>query len=161
MLKGGFQQAGLRPGTESVGLAVGFEVAMQLWHQEREERQTRLTTLRDRLEGLLRAELPNIVVHGVGATRLPHTSNIAFPGIDRQAFLMALDLAGVGCSTGSACASGSSEPSPVLLAMGVDRPLVDGSLRFSCGAQTTLAEIDEAAERITRIYRDLRTKNRS
>jgi cysteine desulfurase len=160
MLKGGFQQAGLRPGTESVALAVGFEVAMQLWHQEREAREARLTTMRDRLEGLLRGELPNIVVHGAGATRLPHTSNIAFPGIDRQAYLMALDLAGVGCSTGSACASGSSEPSPVLLAMGVDRPLVDSSLRFSCGAQTTLAEIDEAAERITRIYRDLRTKNR-
>ncbi len=160
LFSGGFQQAGLRPGTESVALAVGFAVALQQWHDERDARRERLTMLRDRFESRLRAELSNIVVHGAAAERLPHTSNIAFPGVDRQAMLLALDLAGVACSTGSACASGSSEPSPVLLAMGVERALVDASLRFSAGAQSTLAEIDEATERITRIYRDLRTKNR-
>ncbi|MBL8828562.1 MAG: cysteine desulfurase [Planctomycetaceae bacterium] len=160
LFSGGFQQAGLRPGTESVALAVGFEVALRQWHEERAARRERLTMLRDRFEARLRAELSNIVVHGAAVERLPHTSNIAFPGVDRQALLMALDLAGVACSTGSACASGSSEPSPVLLAMGVERGLVDASLRFSAGAQTTLAEIDEATERITRIYRDLRAKNR-
>lgn len=160
LFSGGFQQAGLRPGTESVALAVGFAVALQQWHDERDARRERLTMLRDRFETRLRAELSNIVVHGAAAERLPHTSNVAFPGVDRQAMLLALDLAGVACSTGSACASGSSEPSPVLLAMGVERASVDASLRFSAGAQTTLAEIDEATERITRIYRDLRTKNR-
>lgn len=160
LFRGGFQQAGLRPGTESVALAVGFAAALQAWFDERDERQQRLVTLRDRFESLLRAELPNIDVHGATAPRLPHTANIAFPGIDRQAMLMALDLAGVACSTGSACASGSSEPSPVLLAMGVERSLVDASLRFSIGALTTAAEIDESVTRIVRVDRELRSKNR-
>ena len=83
-----------------------------------------------------------------GANRLPHTSNLAFVGLDRQALSMALDLAGVACSTGSACASGSSEPSHVLLAMGLERELVNSSLRFSLGAETTAADINEAVRRI-------------
>ena len=68
---------------------------------------------------------------------------------------MALDMAGVACSTGSACASGSSEPSPVLLAMGLPREIVDSSLRFSLGADTTESEIDEAGQRISRVVRGL------
>ncbi len=88
------------------------------------------------------------MVNGAGANRLPHTSNLAFLGIDRQALAMALDLAGVACSTGSACASGSSEPSHVLLAMELEPELVASSLRFSLGAETTAGEIDEAVRRI-------------
>lgn len=148
ILFGGFQQAGLRPGTESPELAIGLRTALELWSTEADARAARMARLRDRFENQLRAARPEIVVIGADSSRLPHTSNIAFPGIDRQSLLMALDLAGVSCSTGSACASGSSEPSPVLLAMGLPKPLVDGSLRFSLGAETTESEIDQAVERI-------------
>lgn len=158
LMVGGFQQAGLRPGTEPVALAVGFAMATQLWQNQVGIRLRRMAELRDHFERSLLDLSPEVVINGGTSLRLPHTSNLAFPGTDRQALLMALDLAGVACSTGSACASGSSEPSPVLLAMGVSRSLVDASLRFSLGATTTSAEIDEAVTRIARVYRDLRGK---
>jgi cysteine desulfurase len=102
--------------------------------------------------------LPELIVHGSAAPRLPHTSGIAFRGLDRQALQMALDQAGVACSTGSACASGSSEPSPVLLAMGCENAEIEGSLRFSLGAFTTAAEIDQASRRILSVVNDLRSQ---
>ena len=100
------------------------------------------------MEAALKTGCPRLVVNAAGAHRLPHTSNLSFRGLDRRALLMALDLAGIACSSGSACASGSSEPSPVLLAMGCDKETVAGSLRFSLGATTTADEIDEAVRRI-------------
>jgi cysteine desulfurase len=155
-LYGGHQQAGLRPGTQSVALAIGVQVALECWQREAAERTERLRHLRDRLEQAIVAELPAAEVIGQGAERLPNTSNIAFVGLDRQALLMALDLAGVACSSGSACASGSSEPSPVLVAMGLEKPLIDGSVRLSLGATTTAAEIDEASRRILAVCKQLR-----
>jgi len=155
-LHGGFQQASLRPGTEDVSLAVGMHKGLELWQAEADERRRRMEQLRDLFEQQLRAGDPSVVVNGRDAPRLPHTSNISFPGIDRQAMLMALDMAGVACSTGSACASGSSEPSPVLLAMGCDEEVISGSLRFSLGAGTTAADIEKAAGRILRVAHDLR-----
>ncbi len=148
LLWGGFHEQGLRPGTESVALAVGMFTALDIFQREQAARLDRLTRLRDRFETALRAGFPTVVIHGAAADRLPNTTCAAFPGHDRQALVMALDLAGVACSTGSACASGSSEPSPTLLAMGLPKPLVESSLRFSLGATTTEAEIDEAAARI-------------
>jgi cysteine desulfurase len=155
-LHGGFQQAGLRPGTESVALAIGLATALELWSQEADARRERMTLLRDSLERQLLAGDPRAVVIGAAASRLPHTSNIAFRGLDRQALVMALDLAGVACSTGSACASGSSEPSPALVAMGLPEEQVSSSLRFSLGATTTAAEVDEAARRILSVVNRLR-----
>jgi len=155
LMFGGHQQEGLRPGTESAALAVGMATALELWQHEQEECTRRLTTLRDRFEGQLRAELPNIVVHGVNASRLPQTSNIAFPGLDGQILLMALDLAGVACSVGSACSSGSTELSPTLRAMDLSNDLVASSLRFSLGATTTEAEVDEAVQRIVHVCREI------
>jgi cysteine desulfurase len=156
MLYGGFQQAGVRPGTECVALAEGFARALQLAAEELDPRTRHLVTLRDRLESGLAAEFPDIVINGSGAARLPHTSNLSLPGCDRQALLMALDAAGVACSTGSACASGSSEPSPVLIAMGLPVEIVESSLRFSLAADTTKEEIEQAIERISRVFRGLR-----
>jgi cysteine desulfurase len=153
---GGFQQGGLRPGTESVALAVGMHQALELWHAERYERAVRTRQLRDRFEGLILTGLPSAVVIGREAERLPHTSHIAFIGIDRQALFMALDQAGVACSTGSACASGSSEPSPVLLAMGCDKEVVTSALRFSLGATTTAQEVEQASRRIIHCCNNLR-----
>jgi cysteine desulfurase len=149
LLYGGFQQAGLRPGTEAVALAAGAHAALEAWQRDQGARIVRLTALRDRLEqGLSAGYDGQVVVNGAAAERLPNTSNLALVGLERQALLMALDLAAVACSTGSACASGSSEPSPVLSAMGCPKPVLAGSLRFSLGATTTPEEIDEAIERI-------------
>jgi cysteine desulfurase len=145
---GGFQQAGERPGTESVALAVGMSRALEAWHGESSIRDARLRNLRDRFEQSIRAGWPAAVVIGAQAERLPHTSQIAFVGLDRQALFMALDQAGVACSPGSACASGSSEPSPVLLAMGCDAAVVRSALRFSFGGFTTAAEVEAAVHRI-------------
>jgi cysteine desulfurase len=158
-LFGGFQQEGLRPGTESVALAVGMLRALELWHAERDERTARLTKLRDDFERAIRAGWPAAVVIGAESPRLPHTSNIAFIGLDRQALFIVLDQAGVACSTGSACASGSSEPSSTHLAMGLDRAVSGSALRFSLGVGTTAAEIDEAGRRILKICNDLGSKN--
>ena len=158
LLHGGFQQAGFRPGTEDVALAIGMFTALQLWQREAAERAARMAQLRDRLEAQLLVGDANVVINGAAATRLPHTTNIAFVGLNRQALLMALDLAGVACSTGSACASGSSEPSPVLLAMGCAEGVVEGSLRLSLGATTTPAEVDEAARRILLTVNELRRR---
>jgi cysteine desulfurase len=83
--------------------------------------------------------------------------NVSFPGIDRQAFLMAADMQGLAISTGSACASGSSDPSSVLVAMGLDRDITEGSIRLSLSHQSSLQEINLAADRIAMIYNDLRS----
>jgi cysteine desulfurase len=147
-LFGGFQQGGLRPGIEPLALAVGLRRALELFQAAAEPRAQRMRELRNRLEAGLKAGFEGTRVNGAGAPRLPHTSNLAFLGLDRQALAMALDLAGIACSTGSACASGSSEPSHVLLAMGCSREIVASSLRFSLGAETTADEIDEAVRRI-------------
>jgi cysteine desulfurase len=156
LLFGGHQQQGLRPGTESVALAVGMRTALELWRQEQEEHRRRLTALRERFEAELKAGYPEAVVHGQAAPRLPHTTNIAFPGLDGQVLLVALDMSGVACSVGSACASGSTELSPTLRAMGLANGIVASSLRFSLGVTTTEAEIDEAVRRILDVCRQLR-----
>jgi cysteine desulfurase len=153
LLFGGFQQEGLRPGTEPVELAVGLHAALAVAMRELAQRAARMRALRDRFESALRSALPGLVIHGAAVERLPHTSNLSFAGCDRQALFIALDLAGVACSTGSACASGSSEPSAALAAMGLPAEQLGSSLRFSLGAGTTADEVDQAVAQITRICR--------
>lgn len=155
LLFGGFQQGGLRPGTEAIAPAVGFAEALRLAAAD-SGRSRRMQELRETLERLLLSAEPSLQIVGSAAERLPHTSNLAFPGLDRQALLMALDARGVACSTGSACASGSSEPSPVLQAMGLPAEVVEGSIRLSLGADTTAAEVREAATRILEAVEQLR-----
>ena len=145
---GGSQQAQLRPGTESVPLSAGLSRALEMWDAQRETRPTHLAELRDRFETLITASWPTAVILGQKAPRLPHTSNIALVGVDRQALLLALDQAGVACSTGSACASGSSEPSPVHQAMGCSEKVCQSALRFSLGVPTTRSDVEEAARRV-------------
>ncbi len=156
ILFGGAQQLSLRPGTESTPLVTGMRTALELCLKEQERRCAAMARLRDRLEERLLAGWPGAVVLGGEAPRAPHTSNIAFPPVDRQAAIMALDLAGVACSTGSACASGSSEPSPVHLAMGLPPSLVRSALRFSVSVLNIEDEIEEAARRILRVLHTLR-----
>jgi len=155
LIYGGHQQAALRPGTESVALVVGMLTALEIWQRDHEAHTQHLTALRDRFEAGLKAGIPDLAINGAGAERLPHTSNVAFGGLDGQMLLMALDIAGVACSVGSACSSGSVELSPTLLAMGLPKTVVSSSLRFSLGATTTEAEIDEAVRRIVHVYNEL------
>ncbi|MBC7853043.1 MAG: cysteine desulfurase [Pirellulaceae bacterium] len=156
LFHGGFQQGGLRPGTESVALAVGFYTALVMADRELSKRQTRMTALREELETLLLAGAPGAVIIGAASPRLPTTTCIAFPGINRQALVMALDMAGVACSTGSACASGSSEPSATLVAMGLPQEQIESAIRLSLSAVTTPAEVQEAAQRILKCVNHLR-----
>ncbi len=155
LLFGGHQQGGIRPGTESVVLAVGMHTALRLWQEQRDAEARRLQALRDSFEQGLAAGFPGLVVNGQSADRLPNTSSVAFPGTDGQVLLMALDMAGIACSVGSACSSGSTELSPTLRAMGLPQEVVVSSLRFSLGATTTRAEVDEAVRRILHVVDQL------
>jgi cysteine desulfurase len=157
---GGHQQQGRRPGTEPVALAVGLSAALDHAVQNLDGNRAKLELLRGRLwEGLQRLCGP-VVLNGpeIGAADVvPTTLNVSFPGCRADLLLMALDLAGVACSTGSACSSGSLMPSPVLRAMGVPDEVLRSALRFSLAATQTVEEIDEAARRI----RDCGTRLRS
>lgn len=160
LLHGGFQQAGIRPGTEDPALATGMHAALQEYLNDYLGRHSHMQRLRDLLEATIIGELSDTVVNGKDAQRLPNVANLAFPQVDRQALQMALDMAGIACSTGSACASGSSEPSPVLHAMGLADELISGSLRFSLGPGVTKAEIKTASERIIKCVNNLRSQKR-
>ena len=154
-LFGGGQQQGRRAGTIAVPLAVGLAKALELWQSEYETRAGRWCGLRDRLERGLIAALGAERVMRNGPTdsalRLPQTLNIGFPGLDGDALLMQLDLAGVCASLGSACASGSTRPSPTLMAMRVPDDRLRSSVRFSFGVDTTEAEIDKAIGKIVEV----------
>lgn len=146
LLHGGHQQRGLRPGTEPVALAVGLAVALDHACREQAQRLEHVAHLRQRLLSHLREHAAPVVVNGEG---LPYTLNLSFPGVVADMLLIALDLAGVACSTGSACSSGSLLPSPVLQAMAVSEERLRSAMRFSFSWQITLEEINQAAERIS------------
>jgi cysteine desulfurase len=147
-LQPGPQETGMRGGTQPVSLAVGFATALELACAERAEVVVRLITLRERFEaGVLAAAARrgiNAVVIGDSADRSPQITTISFPGRDRQAIVMAADLAGLCCATGTACASGSSEPAPALAAMRLSEPIARGAVRFSMGRSTTTGDVDQA-----------------
>ena len=143
---GGSQDRGRRPGTENVAAAVGLARAMELAVAERETHWTELEVLRDQLEAALIARVPDAIVHGRGARRAPHILSISVPGTDSESLLMALDLQGVACSSGSACQSGSVTPSHVLSAMGVRADLASAAIRMSLGTLTTERDIARVAE---------------
>lgn len=143
---GGMQDRGRRPGTENVAAAVGLATAMELAVAEREAHWKELEALRDRLEAALVARVPDAMVHGRSAKRAPHILNVSVPGTDSESLLMALDLQGVACSSGSACQSGSITPSHVLSAMGVRADLASAAIRMSLGSLTTEPDIARVAE---------------
>lgn len=153
---GGHQQRGLRPGTEPVGLVVGLACALRLAINEREARLAHVRGLRERLLGRLRTDAAPVVLNGPETTGVPHVLNVSFLGLKGDLLLMALDLAGVCCSTGSACSSGSLLPSPVLRAMRVPDERLFSSMRFSLGSQLSETEVDEAGARICRVVKRLR-----
>jgi cysteine desulfurase len=152
-LFGGSQQLESRPGTESLPLAAGMAYALSKAQQQLDGRIHHLASLRDLWERRLREALPSAVVIGDHSARLPQTSCIAFPGWNRQALQMALDLQGLACSTGSACASGSSQPSHVLAAMGLPGEWQMGALRFSWGPEHQEQDVDRAVEIVSGVVR--------
>ncbi len=140
LLLGGGQERGLRSGTENVAAIVGFGAACELIHQELIQRTSKLRHMRDRLEaGLLQL---GAVIFGQAAERLPNTSFFAFPGIEGETMVMALDRKGYAVASGSACSSDSTEPSQVLLAMGVERDLARGAIRVSLASNNSIEQIE-------------------
>src|SRR5690606_16598193 len=134
------------PGTENVAGAVALGRAALLAVRELEEHTTRLKALRDRLCQRLKEVVPELYIHCSDAPRAPHVLSVSVPGAEAEALLMHLDLAGICVSGGSACSTGAVEPSHVLTAMGIDRPLALGTIRFSLGHETTPADIARVAE---------------
>jgi cysteine desulfurase len=153
---GGLQESGRRAGTEPVALVAGMAKALEMWNQSQAERTSRLSSLRDRLEMQLKSLSAPAVVNGELAERLPNTLNISFPGVDGEALLVALDLEGICCSLGSACASGSIEPTPILVAMGLPETIYRSAVRLTLSHLTTESEIEEAAQRIAHVVSCLR-----
>ena len=140
IINGGGHERGLRSGTENVPAIVGFGAACELAAGRIEERATRFSALRARLEhGLARM---GAVVFGAGAPRIPNTSYFAFKGIDGEALVIELDKAGYAVAAGAACSSASTEPSATLLAMGVPPELARGAVRFSLGVANTMQEVE-------------------
>jgi cysteine desulfurase len=146
MLHGGSQDRGRRPGTENVAAAVALARAAELTIEEHEGECARLSALRNTLEEGLLAKIPDAVIHGRGAPRASHIVNISVPGTDSESLLMALDLAGVAASAGSACQSGSVTPSHVLSAIGVKPELAIAAIRMSLGSLTTADDITRVVE---------------
>jgi cysteine desulfurase len=146
LILGGSQERGRRAGTENVAYVVALATAAELAVAERERHWEETESMRDRLQSLLLAAIPDAIVHSRGAPRAPHVLNISVPGTENQSLLMALDLRGVACSGGSACQSGSIIPSHVLAAMGVEHAVAGAAIRMSFGPINTEADVDRVAE---------------
>jgi cysteine desulfurase len=156
MQTGGGQEKGRRTGTENVAGIVGLGVAMRIARQRRPGESPRQAGLRDRLIAGVRARVPDAVLSGHPTERLPNNASFCIPGTDGESLIVALDLEGFAVSSGSACTSGETEPSQVLLALGLDRELAKGSLRVTVGRSTTEAHIDRFVDALGLVVARLR-----
>lgn len=154
----GSQEDGRRGGTQNVASIVAFGKAAELALHHLPSSPDRIHTLRDLFEDTLLSSIEGARRNGAASPRLPNTSNLTFPGIEAETALLLFDKEGLCCSAGSACSSGSINPSHVLTAMGVTRDEARASLRFSFGRTTTEADIDRALEIIPRIIAKLRAQ---
>ena len=153
---GGHQERERRAGTEPVANIVGFGAAAELAKQEMLERNEHTGRLRDRFESEVTHRIDDIVFNGRRDARLPHMSNISFRFIEGEGLLIHLDLQGIAVSTGSACSSGTLEPSPVIRALGHDDELARGAIRFSFGKDNTEDDVDYLLETLPRAVESLR-----
>ena len=153
---GGHQERERRAGTENVPGIVAFGEAAKLAREELDERAQHDRALRDKFEAEVRERISDVVMNGDRERRLGHLSNISFRFIEGEGLLINLDLEGVAVSTGSACSSGTLEPSPVIRALGLDDELARGSIRFSFGKDNTEADVDYAVDVLARAVERLR-----
>lgn len=155
-VRGGGQEYGRRAGTENVAGIAGIARALELAEVDRAVIAPRMATLRDRLQAAIEASVPDVQINGAPADRLPNNLSVAFAGVDAEALLIRLDLEGIAASAGSACTSGSLEPSHVGAAIGLERRFGTGVIRFSLGRTTTEGEIDRVAAMLPGIVGEVR-----
>jgi cysteine desulfurase len=160
IIRGGSQQQGLRPGTENVPGIVGFGRAAELAAAEQAGKHAAWSALRDALQRSIVEHVPDAMVHGAGAGRAPNILNVSAPGTDSESVLMHLDLAGIAAASGSACTTGSVEPSHVLLAMGVPPDLAAAGVRFSFGALSSPGQVPRVADAYARVVGKVRQLRR-
>lgn len=156
-MTGGGQEMNRRAGTENVAYAVGMAAALTHAEAERSRTVAHCTTLRDRLAARVMAEIPDVRLNGHPTRRLANNANIGFAGVEAESLLILLDAEGIAASAGSACASGSIEPSHVLTAMGVPEPYALGTLRFTVGVENSADEIETVADLLPRLVARLRS----
>lgn len=156
LVAGGHQERGMRGGTTNVPGIVGLAEALRLLQEHLHENAAYVAGLRDRFVARVQKEIPFVKYNGHPENRLPGNANFSFRYIEGESLLFSLDLAGIAVSSGSACSSGSLEPSHVLLAMGVPEGLAHGSIRFSFGRENTAGEVDYAVDRLKEIVVRLR-----
>lgn len=142
MIRGGHQERGRRAGTENVLGIIGLGAAVKAASREWEEDARRLGELRDRLWAGIERSVPDVFRNGHPVAALPGTLNVSFPGAEGEAILLYLDLEGIAVSTGSACSSGSLEPSHVLMAIGLGAEAAHGSIRFSLGRENGIEDVE-------------------
>ncbi len=157
IITGGSHEGDLRAGTENVAGIMGFAEAVRIAKDTLDDESKRLRLLRDRLEEGLAKNVPDICINGCSAPRIPNTSNITFMAVDGESVLLHLDLKDIYASSGSACATGSADPSHVLRAMGIGSREAQSSVRFSLGKETTEADIDVTVNTVAEVIRKLRT----
>ena len=158
LISGGHQERTRRGGTTNVPGAVGFAEALRLTYETLEEDAKYVTSLRDRFIKRVTEEIPYVKLNGPkdGSKRLPNNADFSFEYIEGESILFSLDLAGIAVSSGSACSSGSLEPSHVLLALGVPEELAHGSIRFTFGKENTVEEVDYTVDKLKEIVDRLR-----
>jgi len=155
LIEGGGHEGERRAGTQNVAGIVGLAAAARAVDEQRAAEVARIAALRDRLQAALAEAVPGFTVNGDPALRVPGILNGAFPDVDAETLLVALDQQGMYAASGSACTSGAIDPSHVLLAMGLAPERARASVRFSLGHATTAAEVDTAIEIVPRAVRQL------
>jgi len=156
LISGGHQENAQRAGTENTLGILALEEAIKQIKLNMQQEVEYMTMLRDRLHKGITKSLPDVKLNGHPDKRLPNTVNLSFMNVEGEAILLRLDLFGVAVSTGSACSSGSLDPSHVLLALGVDPEIAHSSIRFSFGRDNTIEEVDKAIEAVTETITFLR-----
>ena len=156
LIHGGAQERGQRAGTENLAGIVGIGKAIELATENLPEKAAKLSAMRDRLIDGILERIPDVRVNGPREGRLPNNANVSVRYIEGESMLLKLDLAGIAASSGSACTSGSLDPSHVLLAIGLPHEVAHGSLRMTLGSDTTDADIDKVLEVLPEIVSGLR-----
>jgi len=155
-IHGGEQERGRRGSTENVAGIVGFGKACELAEQEMDAERIRLAKLRDYFIKEVMSKIERVTLNGHATKRLPNNINLSFESIEGESMMLSLDLAGIACSTGSACSSNTLEPSHVMLALGVNPEMAHSSLRFTLGKETTKQDLDYTVNQLVKIIKRLR-----